>query len=220
MLFWSFWLRSRWRGAAAAAFVALSLSALAWVLWGTSVPSLRMLGDAGAPRAVLAGVSGATLPRSADVSSQPGTLSDPRASLLDAPIASDAGPLSIADAQAAWNTADREQHQRAVLEALNCARREEHLAALTLDPELSQAAGEAWLRLARERDFSLAQLDGRYALRGVLPLDKLEQAAASCAELQLDTTALASLGSATRIGIAVFPPQAAWDQPSAVILAQ
>jgi hypothetical protein len=54
----------------------------------------------------------------------------------------------------------------------------------------------------------------------VLPLDKLEQAAASCAELQLDTTALASLGSATRIGIAVFPPQAAWDQPSAVILAQ
>ena len=70
MLFWSFWLRSRWRGAAAAAFVALSLSALAWVLWGTSVPSLRMLGDAGAPRAVLAGVSGATLPRSADVSSR------------------------------------------------------------------------------------------------------------------------------------------------------
>jgi hypothetical protein len=160
------------------------------------------------------------LPRSADASAQPGALTDPRASLLDAPVASDAGPLSIADAQASWSTAEREQHQHAVLDSINCARRGQHQPALTLDPELSQAAGEAWLRLARERDFSLAQLDGRYALRGVLPLDTLDQAAPSCADLHLDAAALASLGPATRIGIAVFPPQAAWDLASAVILAQ
>ena len=220
MLFWSFWLRSRWRGAVAAAAVALSLAALAWALWASPILAIRPLGDAHAPRAGLTGASGQVLPRSADASAQPGTLTDPRASLLDAPIASDAGPLSIADAQASWSTAEREQHQRAVLDSINCTRQGQHLPALTLDPELSQAAEAAWLRLARERDFSLAQLDGPYTLRGVLPLDTLDQAAGSCADLQLDATALAALGSATRIGIAVFPPQAAWDLASAVILAQ
>ncbi len=220
MLFWSFRLRSRWRGAAAATAIALSLAALLWMLWGGPISSIRQLGDTQAPRAALSGPSGVVLPRSADESAQPGVLTDPRASLLDAPVASDAGPLSIDDAQAAWSAAEREQHQHAVLDSINCARREEHLAALTLDPELSQTAEAAWLRLARERDFSLAQLDGRYTLRGMLPLDTLDQAAPSCAELHLDAAALASLGSATRIGIAVFPPQAAWDLASAVILAQ
>lgn len=220
MLFWSFWLRSRWRGAAAAALVALSLVGLVWTLWSSPVSRIQLLGDAQAPRAALVGPSGVVLPRSAGVASQPGALSDPRASLLDLPAPADASPQSVAEAQAAWSASEREQHQRAVLESINCARRGQHQPALTLDPELSQAASEAWLRLARERDFSLAQLDGRYVLRGVLPLDTLDQAAASCAELQLDTAALAGLGSATRIGIAVFPPQAAWDLASAVILAQ
>ena len=220
MLFWSFWLRSRWRGAAAAAAVVLSLTALLWMLWGSPIASIRQLGDTQAPRAVPSGPSGVVLPRSADASAQPGALTDPRASLLDAPVASDAGPLSIADAQTAWSAAELEQHQRVVLDAVNCARREERLPALMLDPELSQTAETAWLRLAREREFSLAQLDGRYTLRGVLPLDTLDQAAASCADLQLDAAALVDLGPATRIGIAVFPPQAAWDLASAVILAQ
>lgn len=220
MLFWSFWLRSRWPGAAAAAAVVLSLTGLLWMLWGSPIASIRQLGDTQAPRAVPSGPSGMVLPRSAADSTAPGTLNDPRASLLDLPVAADAGPQSVAAAQAAWSAAEREQHQRAVLDSINCARREEHLAALTLDPELSQTAETAWLRLARERDFSLAQLDGRYALRGVLPLDKLDQAAPSCADLRLDAAGLASLGPATRIGIAVFPPQAVWDLPSAVILAQ
>lgn len=220
MLFWSFWLRSRWRGAAAAALVVVSLAALIWVFWSSPAARLRLLGDAGAPRTALAFVSGTTLPRSVDESAQPGSLNDPRASLLDLPVAADAGPLTVAEAQAAWSAAEREQHQRAVLESLNCARRGQHLPALTLDPELSQAASEAWLRLARERDFSLAQIPGSYVLRGMLPLDTLDQAAPSCADLHLDAAALAGLGPATRIGIAIFPPQAVWDLPSAVILAQ
>lgn len=222
MFFWSFWLRSRWRGAAAAALVALSLAALVWVFWGSPASSMRLLGDSQAPRAALAGAPGAVLPRSADNSAAPGTLADPGASLLDLPVVADAGPHTVAEAQAAWSAAEREQHQRAVLERINCARRGQHLAVLTLDPELSQAAEAAWLRLARERDFSLAQLPGHYTLRSVLPLDlrSPNTETAACTVAGLDAAALAGLGSATRIGIAVFPPQAAWDLPSAVILAQ
>lgn len=220
MLFWSFWLRSRWRGAAAALFVVVSLAALAWAFWANPISPIRPLGDADAPRVGLTGASSQVLPRSVDMSAQPGALSDPRASLLDLPVAEDVGPQSAAEAQVAWSTTEREQHQRAVLKSINCMRRGQHLAALTLDPELSQTAETAWLRLARERDFSLVQLDGRYALRGVLPLSNLDQTAGSCADLHLDATALAGLGSATRIGIALFPSQATWDLASAVILAQ
>ena len=222
MLFWSFWLRSRWRGVAAAAAVALSLAALLWMLWGSPVARIRQLGDTQAPRAVPSGPSGVVLPRSADESAQPGALADTSASLLDLPVPADFGPQTVATAQAAWSAAEREQHQRAVLDSINCARREEHLAALTLDPELSQTAEAAWLRLAREREFSLAQLDGRFALRGVLPLDfsSADIGTASCQAGGFDAAALAGLGSATRVGIAVFPPQAAWDLASAVILAQ
>ncbi len=220
MRIWLLWFYHRWQGLGAATIAVLALLLVALLLWRGPAHSVRLLGNADAARVATQGPSGMTLPRSSDSDAGPGMLANPSFSILDTPVRSDDGPQSVAEAQAAWSAAELEQHQRSVLEALNCARREQHLPTLTLDPQLSQAAGEAWLRLARERDFSLAQLDGRYALRSVLPLDTLDRAAASCAELHLDAAALADLGPATRIGIAVFPPQAAWDLASAVILAQ
>ncbi len=217
---WFFWLRQRWPIALAGLSLLLAAALAVVLALGHAPPGVAFLGDVSAPRSPDTKRSGILLPRSAGVSSQPGSLNDPRTSLLDLPVAADAGPQSVAAAQAAWSAAEREQHQRAVLDSINCARREEHLAALTLDPELSQTAEAAWLRLARERGFSLAQLDDRYALRGVLPLNQQATNSTACANAGFDPAALADLGPATRIGIAVFPPQASWDLASAVILAQ
>ncbi len=103
---------------------------------------------------------------------------------------------------------------------------------MTLDTKLSEVAGAAWLRLVHEPSFSLMQLPGQYAMRSVLPFSAGAPGAAvapgqtapseidvrACGVDGFDTTALPMVSGATQIGIAVFPPQASWDMPSAVIL--
>jgi hypothetical protein len=78
------------------------------------------------------------------------------------------------------------------------------------------------------------QLPGAYPVRSVLPLNanaphvvsSTQQDASSgavatpCAADGFDASTLPLTGHATHIGIAVFPPQAAWDMASAVILVQ
>jgi hypothetical protein len=144
------------------------------------------------------------------------------------------GPQTVAEAQAAWSADEIAQHQREVLAAVNCARQQHGQSALMLDPTLSQVAGDARLKLARDPSWTLLQLPGTYALRGVLALDLTSpaQAAAqvqpslagqaaleaSCIVGGFDAATLAPSTSAHTIGIAIFPPQVSWDMASAVIL--
>jgi hypothetical protein len=67
------------------------------------------------------------------------------------------------------------------------------------------------------------QLPGSYALRGVVALDEStpQQAMASdCAIGGVNGATLTAGANARRIGIAVFPPRAAWDSASAIVLIQ
>ncbi len=125
MRIWLLWLRYRWRGLGALLIVALALVLLA--LFGVGGPSLsvRLLGNVDAPRAAAAqGLSGTILPRSSDPATGPGTLSDPNTSILDTPARADAGPRTVAAAQAAWSADEITKHQNALLAAINCARQE------------------------------------------------------------------------------------------------
>jgi len=234
MRIWLLWFQSRWRGLGAAAITVLALLLIALTVWGGPALSISLLGNADAPRVAAQGPSGTILPRSSDVDANPGALSDPTMSILDTPVRADAGPQTIAAAQAAWSADEIARHQNALLSAINCARQEQHLKAVTLDPKLSEVAGAAWLRLVHEPSFSLMQLPGQYEMRSVLPFSvgasgatgAQGQAAPSDANVPacgidgFDTTILPPASGATKIGIAVFPPQASWDLPSAVVLMQ
>jgi len=232
MRIWFLWLRNRWQGVGAAAIAVLALLLIALTLWGGPAFSITLLGNADAPRVAAQGPSGTILPRSSDVDANPGTLIDPNTSIFDTPARADAGPQTVAAAQAAWSADEIANHQNALLTAINCARREQHLQAVSLDPKLSEVAGAAWLRLVHEPSFSLIQLPGQYEMRSVLPYSvgapgttgAQGQAAPSdtnvpaCSAEGFDTTVLPAASGASKIGIAVFPPQASWDMPSAVIL--
>jgi len=234
MRIWLLWLHTRWRGLGAAAIAVLALLLIALTLWGGPALSITLLGNADAPRVAAQGPSGTILPRSSDVDANPGTLSAPTLSILDTPVRADAGPQSVATAQAAWSADEITKQQNALLSAINCARQQQRVGALRLDPKISEVAGAAWLRLVHEPSFSLMQLPGQYAMRSVLPFNAgapptagtQGQAAPSdtdapaCSAVGIDTTILPAASDATQIGIAVFPPQASWDLPSAVILMQ
>jgi hypothetical protein len=234
MRIWLIYLQNRWRGIAAGGVAILALVALALLGWGGPALGMRLLGNADAPRVVTNNASGTVLPRSGDPNASPEALTDANASVLDMPAQPDSGPQTVAAAQAAWSTALLQQHQASLLTAINCARHAQHLPNLMLDPQLSQTAGAAWLRLVHEPSFSLMQLPGTYSLRSVMPLnanaphiaggtqqDQSSGAAATpCAADGFDATTLPLTGRAAHIGIAVFPPQAAWDMASAVILVQ
>ena len=232
MRIWLLWLHSRWQGLGAAAIAVLALLLIALTHWGGPALSIRLLGNADAPRVAAQGPSGTILPRSSDVDASPSTLSDPTSSILDTPARADAGPRTVAAAQAAWSADEITKHQKALLSAINCARREQHQKAVILDPKLSEFAGAAWLRLVHDPSFSLMQLPGQYAMRSVLPFSAGAPGAAvasgqaapsqteapACGVDGFDTTVLPAASGATQIGVAVFPPQASWDMPSAVIL--
>lgn len=234
MRIWLLWFYRRWRGLGAAAIAVLALLLVALLLWGGPTLSVRLLGNADAPRVAAQGPSGVTLPRSSNSDADPGMLADPAVSILDAPVRADAGPQTIAAAQAAWSVGEITRRQDVLLAAINCARRVQHLNAVTLDARLSETAGGAWLRLVREPSFSLMQLPGQYAMRSILALNagahaiEDEQAqttpsdsnAPLCDAEGFDPTSLPAASGATQIGIAVFPPQASWDMPSAVVLMQ
>ncbi len=234
MRIWLFYLRNRWRGIAAGGIVILALVTLALVGGDGPALGLHLLGDADAPRAVPNGASGAVLPRSGNSNASPVALADASASVLDTPAPASAGPQTVAAAQAVWSSTMLQQRQARLLAAINCALQTRKLPALTLDAQLSETAGAAWLRLAQEPSFSLMQLPGTYMLRSVLPLSSnalrdgesteqdrsVDAAATGCAADGFDATALPLTGQPRRIGIAVFPPQAAWDLASAVILVQ
>jgi hypothetical protein len=99
---------------------------------------------------------------------------------------------------------------------------------------LSATAGDAWLKLVHDPSWSLMQLPGTYALRGVVSLDfapserraaRSQQASAdpsatelTCTVGSIDGSIFAANADARTIGIAVFPPQASWDAASAVVL--
>ena len=231
MRIWLFYLRNRWRGIAAGGIVILALVALALVGWGGPALGVHLLGDAGAPRSVSNSASGMVLPRS-NSNASPAAHTDASASVLDTPAPADAGPQTVAAAQAAWSAALLQQREASLLAAINCARQARQLPALTLDAQLNKTAGAAWLRLVHEPSFSLMQLPGTYTVRSVLPLrpdtpaearaplhnHSSDAAASGCAADGFDPTTLPLTGNPRRIGIAVFPPQAAWDMASAVIL--
>jgi hypothetical protein len=144
-----------------------------------------------------------------------------------------AGPQTVADAQSVWSANEIKRHQDEVLAAVNCARRQQGQDALTLNPALSQVAGDAWLKLVHDHSWSLMRLPGRYAMRSVMSLDFGTHSPAAqagtqqqlagdgaCAVGGFDVATLPASSSATSIGIAVFPPQASWDSASAVVLIQ
>jgi hypothetical protein len=233
MRMWFFWLRRRWRVALASLAIVLAAALVTVLTLGDTAFSVTLLGDANAPRAALAGEpSGTMLPRSGDATQAYSTLPDTNTSLLDAPIGADAGPQTVAQAQAAWSAAEIQQHETELLAALNCTRRQQQLPALTLDPQLSQTASEAWLKLTRDPSFSLMSLPGQYAMRSVLPLDfgapnlatasnpaaQGDKTTLACSVGGFDAAVLPAASGARQIGIAVFPPQASWDMASAVIL--
>lgn len=234
MRIWLLWFYRRWRGLGAAAIAVLALLLVALLLWGRPALSVRLLGNTNAPRLAAQGSSGVILPRSSNADAGPGMLADPMLSMLDAPVHADVGPQTVAAAQAAWSTDEITRHQDALLAAINCARQAKRLNAVTLDARLSETAGVAWLRLVREPSFSLMQLPGQYAMRSILALNADSYAmdgaqaqmtpsdsnAPLCDAEGFDTTRLPVASGATQIGIAVFPPQASWDMPSAVILMQ
>jgi hypothetical protein len=228
---WWLWLKHRWRGLGALAVTAVIAGLLSLLALGGGVLDVQFLGNAFAPRAAGGGQAGTLLPRSTNPDAQPGTLPDPNASLLDAPLPDAVLPHSVAEAQAPWNADTVARYQRQVLAAVNCAREAKGLSALTPDPALTRQAGEAWLRLVREPSWSLADLPGHYTMRGVLPLELgdpgagptsgtggARQDSPQCEAVGADVAALADTGDGTTIGIAVFPPQASWDLASAVVL--
>jgi hypothetical protein len=234
MRIWLIYIRNRWRGIGVGALALLALFALAFLSLGGPALGVHLLGNADAPRAAANAASSTMLPRSGDPHANPAVLADANASVLDTPAPGDAGPQTIAAAQAAWSADVLQQREARLLTAINCARQARQLSAVTLDAQLSQTAGAAWLRLMHEPSFSLMQLPGTYTLRSVLPLDahapdvagaverdrSVAGAAPVCAADGFDATMLPLDGSATQIGIAVFPPQASWDMASAVILVQ
>jgi hypothetical protein len=220
-----FWLKQRWRGVSAVGIAALVVVlALALGLSNTG-SSIILLGDFNAPRLAAGGPSGAVLPRSGV----------PVVSMLDTDLPASAGPQTVPDAQAAWSADEIVARQHEVLTAINCARVQQGHGALQLDATLSETAGDAWLTLVHQPSWSLMQLPGTYALRGVLSLDltspeqiagEAQQSAAAqnapsgCVVGGFDTASLTAAADAHRIGIAVFPPQAAWDSASAIVLVQ
>lgn len=228
-----FWLRRHWRGVGALLAVALGALLVVLIGAGDARGRLRFLGDASAPRAAAHDAPGLLLPRSGDPSAAQGDLADPRTSLLDAPAAS-VGPLDLATARARWSAAELARRQAELLAAINCAREQRGAPAVRLDPALSETAADAWLRLAHDRAWSLMDLPGSYELRGVVVLDGGVPGAAAeasevagpgsdappCAVGAFDPAALPLTSAGHVIGIAVFPPQAAWDLPSAVVLVQ
>lgn len=232
---WRLWLRNRWRGVIAALIGVLTVLLTLLVATGGSGVDIRFLGDAAAPRAHDANNgSGTVLPRSGDSHAQPGSPPDSRSSILDEAAPAGAGPQDVTAAQAAWSNEEVKQHEQEVLRAVNCVRMQHGMPAVTIDPALSRTAGEAWLRLSRDHSFSLMSLPGTYALRSVLALDfgmsdpvaqpgqgeQTNQEGSRCTVGAFDAATL-PLTTATRtIGIAVFPPQAAWDLSSAVVLMQ
>jgi hypothetical protein len=235
MRLWLVWFRNRWQGVGAAVLAALALL-IALVLWGGPAFGVRLLGNADAPRAAVAlGPSGTVLPRSGDPNVDPPVLADANASILDTPAPADAGPQTVAEAQAAWSADAIAARQQALLASFNCARQQQKLPAMTLDAQLSQTAGAAWLRLAHDPSFSLMNLPDQYQWRSIMPLPSGTQAtvgapgqsvstasssAAVCSPAEFDMSIVPATSIATRIGIAVFPPQVSWDMASAVILVQ
>jgi hypothetical protein len=221
-----FWLKQRWRGVSAVGITALVLLLALVLALSNSGSGISFLGDFNAARPVTAGgPSGAILPRSGV----------PIVSLLDTDLPASAGPQTIADAQAAWSADEIMERQQEVLSAINCARAQHGQPALSLDETLSHTAGEAWLTLVHQPSWSLMQLPGTYTLRGVLSLDfaspdqsaaQAQQSAATqhapsgCVVGGFDAASLTPTAGAHRVGIAVFPPQAAWDSASAIVLVQ
>jgi hypothetical protein len=236
MQIWLLWFRNRWQGIGAAVIATLALLLIALVLWGGPAFGVRLLGNVDAPRAVAAlGPSGTVLPRSGDPNADPPVLADANASILDTPAPADTGPQTVAEAQAAWRPDAIAARQQALLASFNCARQQQKLPAMTLDAQLSQTAGTAWLRLAHDPSFSLMNLPDQYQWRSIMPLPSGMQAtagapgqavstvssnAALCSAAAFDMSIVPAASVATRIGIAVFPPQASWDMASAVILVQ
>src|SRR6266545_4398747 len=224
MRLWLLYLRNRWQGVGAIVLAALALLLIALVLWGSPAFGVRLLGNADAPRVAAAhGPSGTVLPRSGNPQSEP-NLVDLDGSILDTPAPAQAGPQTVAAAQAAWSADEIAGRQQALLAAINCARQQQKLPVMTLDAQLSETAGAAWLRLAHDPSFSLMNLPGQYQLRSVLPLAVGEQGlvgapaqaaptasgsgAAACTVAGFDASIIPATSGATQIGIAVFPPQA------------
>ncbi len=235
MQIWFLWFKHRWQAISAFGIALLALLLVVLMVTSNATFGITLLGNASAPRTAAAnGPSSTMLPRSSDPNQSTSAAPDLNTSVLDQAIATNAGPHTVAEAQAAWSATETEQHQTELLAAMNCARQQQHQPALTLDPHLSSTAGDAWLTLSRDHSFSLMSLPGQYALRSVMPLSfgtpatspgsnqgaAPDQPPSQCNIGALDFTTLASPAGGTRIGIAVFPPQVSWDMASAVVLVQ
>lgn len=228
------WFKQRLRLVATVGTTLLALLIVWLVVSDGAGLGVDFLGNSVAPRASSAPATGMVLPRSGDPNAPISTLpgSDQNASLLDAPVNAGSGPQDVAAAQAAWSADEVRRHQNEILAAVNCARQAQDQPALALDPALSTTAGEAWLKLVRNRSWSLANLPGRYELRSVLALDfdrsspaaqtsqdaQQGQEAPRCAIGGFDAVTLPATRGVASIGIGVFPPQASWDNASAVVL--
>ena len=236
MQIWFLWFKHRWRSIGACCIASLAVLLVVLMVTSNATLGITLLGNASAPRAAAANApSGTVLPRSGDPNQSASTLPDQSASLLDERIAADAGPHTVAEAQAAWSATEIERHQTELLAAFNCVRGQQKLPAITLDAQLSATAGAAWLRLAHDPSFSLMNLPDQYQWRSIMPLLSGTQATAGapgqgvstassstavCSTATFDVSIVPAASVATRIGIAVFPPQASWDMASAVILVQ
>lgn len=220
MRMWWLWIQSRWRGAAALALAVLVMLGAALLVMPNMGADVQLLGNAAAPRPAGArnGQAGARLPRSGAVDDAPGTLPGSTASVLDTAVAPDADPQTVAAAQAAWSADERARRQDMLVTAINCDRQAQGRPPLRVNATLSATAADAWLTLVHHHDWSLRNLPGRYALRSVVALDDGTSQPANCEVRGLDADTLRTAADATTIGVAVFPPQASWDSPSAVVL--
>jgi len=221
---WWLWVRNRRGGVIAALAALVAVLAVAIVMRGSSIAGVTFLGDAAAPPA-----AARDRVRPAGDHSFTGAVS-----LLDTRIPATAGPQTVAAAQVAWSAAELAERQGEVLAAYNCARQQQRLTPLTLDPALSAAAGTAWLKLVHDPTFTLMALPGPYAARGVLaldfsapgqvaaqarpPLTRPPGAVRGCTAGGFDAATMPTPPASGAIGIAVFPPLAAWDSASAVVL--
>jgi hypothetical protein len=123
---WLLWLKHRWRDGSALLIAVLAIVLVVLFALGRSIPGISHLGDASAARPSAGAPSGAVLPRSGV----------PVVSLLDTDLPSSRGPQTIAEAQAAWSTAEIAVRQQQLFTAINCTRQQQGQTALTLDPAL------------------------------------------------------------------------------------
>jgi hypothetical protein len=188
--------------------VVIGLALMLLIAMHPSLSGFTLLGDVSAPRPALDAAREPAYPR----------LGQPQHNTRQQGLTADLPPSP--------------KHREQLFAALACTREQRGQPALTLDADLSAEAAALWKALMRDSAADIASLvAGRYPVVVVAPLTlEVAQAHADaypapqhpCLMGATDIGQL-DLGSATTVGIAVFPdprPEDGLDDSSAVIIAR